>query len=299
MSDTSESLNQPQLILRVTDVAQIPAEPDPSLLHRQHWRFRTSLRELWARREIMFILAERDIRATYKEATLGILWAVLTPLATLVVMVLIFKRVKTFQVGDVPYALYAYLGILPWQYFASTLSSGGNALLANKQLLAKVHFPRECFPLAQVLESAVNTTLACSVLVLLFAMYHRVPHVEGLWIPVFIIIEVAFAAGAALAASALLVHVRDLVQVLPVIVSLGLFATPVIWPFAKLSPREQLVYSVVNPLGPIINNVRRTLLLGLPPTWGLLGIASIGALVYLFAGYTIFKRLEADIADIA
>jgi len=254
---------------------------------------------VWARREIVFTLAERDIRANYKEATLGIAWAVLTPLATLVVMVLVFTRVKTFHEGNAPYALFAYLGILPWQYFASSLSSGGNSLLSNKALLAKVHFPRECFPLAQLLESALSTFLATSVLVVLFAVYHVMPHVQALWVPLFILIEVVFCAGVVLAASALLVHVRDLVQVLPVVVSLGLFATPVIWSFSRLPVRYQAVYGFFNPLGPIIDNVRRTTLLGLEPTWGLLGIASLGAVLYLVGGYAIFKRLEADIADIA
>jgi ABC-2 type transport system permease protein/lipopolysaccharide transport system permease protein len=299
MSDAAEGLNQQHLILRVNDISSIPAEPDPALLHRHRWGFCSSLRDLWARREIIYTLAERDIRANYKEATLGIAWAVLTPLATLVVMVLIFKRVKTFQVGDVPYALFAYLGILPWQYFASSLSSGANALLANKALLAKVHFPRECFPLAQLLEAALNTLLACSVLVLLFVLNHFTPHIESLWVPLFVLVEFAFTAGVVLGACALLVHVRDLVQVLPVVVSLGLFATPVIWPFSKLPVHFQAVYSFFNPLGPVIDNIRRTVLLGLPPAWGLLGIATIGAICYLIGGYSLFKRLESDVADIA
>lgn len=281
-------------------MTQVPAEPDPALHHRRTWSFRSSLRALWSRREVVVTLAERDIRASYKEASLGIAWAVLTPLAMLIVLVLVFKRVKTFQIGgDVPYVLFAYLGILPWQYFASSLSAGGNSLLANKALLSKIHFPRECFPLAQLLEAAVNTALATSVLVVLFALHRFTPHVQTLWVPLFILIEVAFTAGLVLAASALLVHVRDLVQALPLVVSLGMFATPVIWPFAKIPASFQPVYSFFNPLGPVINNIRRTVLLGQGPTWGLLGIATAGALIYLVGGYAIFKHLEADIADIA
>jgi len=300
MSDGAESLGGPAPSLRVTDLTQIPDEPDPSLHHRRSWTFRTSLRDLWARREVMVTLAERDIRASYKEASLGIAWAILTPLAMLIVLVLVFKRVKSFQIGDgVPYILFAYVGILPWQYFASSLSNGGNSLLANKVLLAKIHFPRECFPLAQLLEAALNTALATSVLVVLFAINRFTPHIQTLWVPLFILIEVAFCAGVVLAASALLVHVRDLVQALPLVVSLGMFATPVIWPFTKIPADIQPVYSFFNPLGPIINNIRRTVLLGQGPTWGLLGIAAAGSLVYLIGGYAIFKHLETDLADIA
>jgi ABC-type polysaccharide/polyol phosphate export permease len=285
--------------LRVFDPAAVPEEPDAELLHRHKWNAGASVKELWARREIIFTLAERDVRANYKEATLGIAWAVLTPLVTLIVLILVFKRVKTFHTGDAPYALFAYLGILPWQYFSSSFGSGGNALLSNKGLLSKVHFPRECFPLAQILEAALNTALALPVLFLLFVMYHYPPHVQGLWFPVFALIEVMFTAGIVLAASALLVHVRDLVQVIPVVTSLGMFATPVIWPFSRLSVHVQAIYSFFNPLGPVIDNLRRTILYGQSPTWGLLAIAFVGASLYLIAGYSIFKRLEADLADIA
>jgi ABC-2 type transport system permease protein/lipopolysaccharide transport system permease protein len=299
VTDAAESLSRPPLTLRVYDVSEVPAEPDPSTMHRHRWRPLPALRNLWARREIVFTLAERDIRASYKETALGVAWAVLTPLATLIVMVLVFKRVKAFNDGGVPYALFAYLGLLPWQYFSSSLSSGANSLLSNKALLSKVHFPRECFPLAQLLEAALNTLLATSVLVVLFLINHFTPHIESLWVPLFLVIELLFCAGVVLAASALLVHVRDLVQLLPVIVSLGLFATPVIWPFDKISPGFQALYSVFNPLGPVIDNIRRTVLHGQAPTWGLLGIATASALAYLVGGYAIFKRLEAELADIA
>jgi ABC-2 type transport system permease protein/lipopolysaccharide transport system permease protein len=300
MAETADSGGGPAPGLRVFDPALVPAEPDPALLHRRRWSFGPSVRELWVRREVMVTLAERDIRATYKEASLGMAWAVLTPLAMLIVLVLVFKRVKSFDIGSgVPYVLFAYVGLLPWQYFASSLTAGGNALLANKALLAKVHFPRECFPLAQLLEAAVNTALATSVLVVLFAIHRFTPHVQTLWVPLFLVVEVAFTAGVVLAASSLLVHVRDLTQALPLVVSLGLFATPVIWPFAKLKPEFQPVYSFFNPLGPVIDNIRRTVLLGQSPTWGLLGIGAAGALVYLVGGYALFKHLEGDFADIA
>lgn len=299
MAERAEGGGGQTSTLRVFDVDQVPDEPDPAILHRHQWELGKSLRELWTRREIIFTLAERDIRATYKEAALGIAWAVITPLATLIVMVFVFKRIKTFNDGGAPYALFAYLGILSWQYFASAFSSGANSLLSNKNLLSKVHFPRECFPLAQLLEAGVSSLLATGVLVLLCLLNNFTPHVQALWIPLFLIVEVAFTAGVALAASALLVHVRDLVQVIGVVVSLGLFASPVIWPFSKLPERVQIPYSFFNPVGPVIDNIRRTFLFGQSPAWGLLGIAMLGALSYLCVGFWTFRRLEADLADIA
>jgi ABC-2 type transport system permease protein/lipopolysaccharide transport system permease protein len=285
--------------LRVTDPAQVPDEPHPDLWYRHRSRLGPSLQALWARREIITTLAERDLRANYKDATLGFAWALLTPVATLLVMLLIFSRIKSFRLPGVPYDLYAYMGILPWQFFASSFNMGANSLLSNKALLSKVHFPRECFPLAQMLEAAVNTLFATIVLVVLFAISGFAPHVETLWIPLFIVVELLFVAGVVLAASALLVHVRDLVQVVPVVVQLGMFATPVIWPFSKIPATYQPLYSFFNPIGPMIDDFRRTVLLGKSPSWGLLGIAALGAAVYLVLGYLIFKRLEAEVADIA
>lgn len=299
MAETAEGAGGQSMALRVFDAGQIPDEPPLDTLHRHHWKLGKSLTDLWSRREIIFTLAERDIRASYKEAFLGIAWAVFTPLATLIVLVFVFKRVKAFPTGHVPYALFAYLGILTWQYFAGAFSSGANALLANKQLLAKVHFPRECFPLAQLIEQMVASTLALGVLVILCLVNNFVPHVQVLWTPLFLLVELIFTAGVVLGTSALLVHVRDLVQVVGVVVSLGMFASPVIWPFAKLPAEFRVPYSFLNPIGPVIDNIRRTFLYGLAPDWKLLGIGAAGALTYLVVGYWTFRRLEADVADIA
>jgi len=138
----------------------------------------------------------------------------------------------------------------------------------------------------------------------LFVIFGRAPAVATLWAPLFMVLEVAFAAGVTMAVAGLIIQMRDLVQVLPVIISLGLFVNPVIWPLSKLSepsvPKFVLpLYCFVNPLGPVIDNVRRTMLLGFEPNWYLVGIATLGALFYLVVGYRLFKRLEVSFADIA
>jgi ABC-type polysaccharide/polyol phosphate export permease len=299
MTDFDPVASGSRHVLRILDPASIPQEPDPESSYRHRTRLVPSVKTLWSRREIVLTLAQRDIKANYKQAELGIAWAILAPVGMLLVMVFIFKRIKGFHVPGVPYVLYAYAGILPWQFFSASIGSGGNSLLANKSLLAKVHFPRECFTLSEILEAAFNTTLASSVLVVLFIIEKYPPHIQGLWLPLFIVIEIAFTAGVALGCSVLLVHVRDLVQALPIVLQLGMFATPVIWPFSALSPTFQIIYSIFNPLGPVIDNIRRTLLLGQEPSWGLVAIAAVSASIYLVGGYTLFKRLEGEIADIA
>jgi len=315
--------------LVVTDVSSVPDEPPAGILYHHKVRFIESIRSLWAHREIIYTLAERDFRSQYKQATLGVLWAVLSPVAMLGIFVVVFSKIKVLVIPGVPYALYAFVGILCWGFFASAIGTGGSSLLTNKALLAKTQFPRECFPLETMLVGGLNTVISWIPLTILFVLFGRAPAVATVWVPLLMIIEVAFAAGVTLAISSIIVQMRDLLQVLPLIISLGLFVTPVIWPFSKL-PKSyhvagghhvhrlvvnghvvaahwvggfyinlQVVYGFINPLGPIIDNARRTMLLGQSPEWPLVGVAALGSVLYLLIGYRIFKRLEVNFADIA
>jgi ABC-type polysaccharide/polyol phosphate export permease len=309
--------------LLVTDLATIPAEPPEDIVYHHKVRLWQSALQLWSHREIMFTLAERDFRAQYKQATLGILWAVLSPVATLVIFVVVFSKVKVFPTGGIPYPLYAFVGILCWSFFASALGTGGNALLSNKGLMAKTQFPRECFPLETMLVNALGTVISWIPLAILFVIFGRAPAVATLWSPLFMVIEVLFAAGVTLAISSLIIQMRDLAQVLPIIISLGIFATPVIWPFSYIPDHYhvtggylvhahghhhwvggfyvnlQVVYGFINPLGPVIANIRQTMLLGHSPIWPPLIAAMCGALFYIAVGYRVFKRFEVNFADIA
>jgi len=249
----------------------------------------------------------------------------------LAIFVVVFSRVKSFGSEGLPYALYAFVGILCWSFFANSLSNGGQSLLNNKALMAKTQFPRECFPLETMGVNALNTMLSWVPLAVLFVIFGRAPKFATVFVPLMMVIEVVFAAGITMAVASVIIQMRDLMQVLPIITSLGLFATPVIWPFAKIPSAYhvtggrivhyttmvhghlvhhihyvggitinlQMVYGFFNPLGPVIAAARDTMLLGHAPQWNLIGIASLGALVYLVVGYRLFKRLEVNFADIA
>jgi len=294
--------------LRVFDPATLPDAPPLESFYRHRVSIPSAVRQMWGRREVIFALAERDVRASYKQAALGMGWALLSPVLQVVLFTLIFSRVKAFHVTGVPYALYAYAGILGWSYFSGSLSAGGTSMISNINLLQKTQFPREGFPLSQMLEQSLYTTIALLPLAILMGYLGFAPKVEVLWVPLFVAIELVFAAGVVLAMAALVVYVRDLVQVLSIVTQIGLFATPVIWPLDKISnitwgPLHHVdlrpYYSFINPLGPVVDNVRRTMLLGLQPDWPLLGIAAVSASLYFVAGYTIFKRLEVGFADIS
>jgi ABC-type polysaccharide/polyol phosphate export permease len=279
---------------------RVPSEPPSDAIYRHQARLRTSLSELWASRDIIFTLAERDIRAQYKQATLGIAWALIFPLAMLGIFTIIFSRTASQGIPGIPYAIFAYIGILCWTFFSGALGTGGTSLLTNNALMSKTQFPRECFPLETVLVTAVNSVLAWIPLFLLFAIFGFMPKPTTVWVPLLIVIELGFTIGVTVGVSALIIQMRDLAQVLPIVIMLGLFATPVIWNFPKKVPGHwQIVYGFISPIGPVIDDARRTMLLGLNPAWGPLIAAMAGTVFYLIAGYRIFKRLEVNFADIA
>jgi len=278
----------------------VMAEPSGDQIYRHQTQLKTSLKELWESRDIIFTLAERDIRAQYKQATLGLLWALIAPLAMLAIFSIIFSREKALGIPGIPYEIFAYIGITCWTFFAQALGTGGTSLLTNHLLMNKTQFPRECFPLETLLVTAVNTVLAWIPLAVLFGVYGFTPRFPtSLWVLVLIVVELLFTLGVTLAMSALIIQMRDLAQVLPIVIQLGLFVTPVIWQFKSIPTAWRIPYGFFNPLGPVIDDARRAMLLGLNPDPRPLFAAMAGTACYLVLGYRIFKRLEVNFADIA
>src|SRR5919109_850777 len=159
-----------------------------------------------------------------KLRVLGVAWAVLTPLALMVVFTVFFQRVAKVDTGGAPYALFAYLGLLPWTFFSTSVAQGGQSLVLNNQLLNKVYCQREVFPMASVVVAAIDTSIAVLVLGLLFVVTGFVPKATSAWVPVLLFVQVAFTFGMTLVISAVLVVFRHLRHALPVILQLGLFA---------------------------------------------------------------------------
>jgi ABC-type polysaccharide/polyol phosphate export permease len=275
------------------------AQPPPELLFRLKVRLGPAVREVWQRRELVRTLAERDLRVRYKQAILGFAWSILTPLALMLVFTVFFQRVARVDTGKAPYALFAYLGLLPWTFFSTSVSLGGQSLVANNQLVNKVYCPREVFPLASMGVAAADGLLATLVLGLLFAVTGFAPKATAVWLPLLLVVQVAFTFGVTLVISAVLVFLRDLRHLLPIILQLGLFATPVAYGMNVVAPSLQVVYSAANPLAPVIDGYRRTILYGQAPDWHLLGPGAATAVALLAVGYAVFKRLEPGFADYA
>jgi ABC-2 type transport system permease protein/lipopolysaccharide transport system permease protein len=280
------------------------AGPRAEIWFHRRVSLRSAIRELWKFRELVITLTERDLRARYKQAFLGFAWAVVTPLMLMAVFTLLFTKFKVAKIDaeGVPYALFAYLGLIPWTFFSASVGAGGMSLVANLSIVNKVYCPREVFPISSVLVAAIDTFISVFVLGILFAVTGFAPKAAGIYYAApLLLVLLVFTLGVTFAASALLVYLRDLRHALPLILQLGLFATPVAYGMKVIagSSQAQVIYSAVNPLAPVIDGFRRTILFGQQPAWGPLAAAAVTSILLLVVSYLLFKRLETGIADVA
>jgi ABC-2 type transport system permease protein/lipopolysaccharide transport system permease protein len=257
------------------------------------------LRELWHSRDLVVVLTERELRARYKQTRVGFAWALVTPFMMMVVFTLFFKRVANVETQGVPYPLFSYLGLLPWTFFSGAFSKGAVSIVQNLTLLNKVYCPREVFPLSSVTVAGFDTAIAVSILGILFVVYRFMPQPQSVWVPVLMAVQLAFTVGVTLFVSAVVVYLRDVRQVLPMILQFGLFATPVGYGLDVIPTSWWPLYSFLNPLAPVIDGFRRTVLLGEPPRLGLLAIGAASSTIALVFGYLSFKRMETGFADVA
>lgn len=273
--------------------------PPKELRYRRRVRLGAGVLELWRARELIRALAERQLRARYKQALLGVAWAIIPPLVLTVAMSLFVQRVVDIPTRGTPYPLFAYVALIPWSFFSSSVSQASGSLAGNTDLLDKVHFPREVFPVAGTVTASVDMLVALIPLGILFVAYSFVPKITTLWIPVLFAVQLAFTLGVALLFSALTVYVRDLRHALPLVIQFGLFATPIAYGIEQIPASRRVLYSFLNPLAPVIDGYRRTVLLGEPPAWNLLLAGALTSVLLLGAAFFIFKRLEAGFADVA
>jgi ABC-type polysaccharide/polyol phosphate export permease len=277
------------------------AEPRPDIWFKRRVNLWAAAKELWAFRELTFTLAERDLRVRYKQAVLGIAWAVISPVFMMIAFTVIFQKFAHINTGGAPYALFSYMGLLPWTFFSTSISTGGMALVANQPLLNKLYCPREVFPIAGIADALVDALIATVVLAFLFPITGFAPKAQIYYLPLLMIVLLMFTLGVTLALSALTVYMRDLRLVLPLVIQMGLFVTPVVYATTSISKSHTflLVFSVLNPLVPVIDGLRRTILDGLGPQWLPLGLGAASSFLIMLGGFALFKRLETGMADIA
>lgn len=257
------------------------------------------LGEVWEYRELLYFLVWRDVKVRYKQAVLGVAWAVLQPLLTMVVFDLVFNRligVPYRAVAGVPYTLFTYAALLPWQLFAGSLQRSGTSLVGNANLLTKVYFPRLVIPLSAVLAGLVDFAVAFVVFLVLMAGYHHAPTVNVLWLPLLTLLALATALAFGLWLSALNVLYRDVQYVIPFLVQLWLFVSPVAYEPTALSGPWAAVYAL-NPMAGVIQGFRWALLGSAAPDAGML-VSTTMVVVLLVSGLFYFRRMERVFADV-
>jgi ABC-type polysaccharide/polyol phosphate export permease len=261
-------------------------------------RLISALRELWAFRGTILAFAERDIRVKYKQAVLGVAWALIQPLAFLGIFAVFFGRVAKISGDGVPYAAFALTALIPWNYVSTTVAFGANALLNDATLVRKVYFPREVPALAAAVASCVDITAGLVAFLILGPILGAHLTWTALLAPLLVPFVAIPTIGLALALAAFNVYYRDFRYALPLGVQLWMFASPVAYPLTKLPPEWQLPYAVLNPVAGPLDAFRRVLGLGVLPSPELLLASLAGGIVWLFLGYRLFKAMEPSFADV-
>jgi lipopolysaccharide transport system permease protein len=254
--------------------------------------------ELWRFRELLYFLTWRDVKIRYKQTALGAAWAVLQPFLTMVVFALFFGRLAGLEhkTGGVPYPIYVYAGLLPWTFFASALAASGNSLVGSSNLITKVYFPRLSIPLAAVGAGLVDLAVSFTVLFGLMLFYRTPVSWQLLWVPLFLAGTVMVATGVGALLAALTVAYRDFQYVVPFMIQLWLFVTPVIYPPSIVPERWRWVL-FLNPMAGLIEGFRAAFL-ARPLDWLSIGLSMLISLGLFLAGTTYFQQVEDRFADI-
>jgi lipopolysaccharide transport system permease protein len=293
---TAENPQEVPLKTQSPDTAtSLPEEPLVVIEANQVWS-RLYLRDLWAFRELLYFLTWRDVKVRYKQTELGVAWAIIQPLFTMLVFTLFFGRLAGVPSDNVPYPVFAYAGLLAWTFFANAITNSGNSLVGSANLITKVYFPRMIIPAAAVAAGLVDFAFAFVILVLLMIYYGVMISWAIVMFPVLVLLTTLLALGMGLWLSALNVKYRDVRFALPFLVQLWMFVSPVIYPTSFLPAKFRWLI-LVNPMTGIIEGYRSALF-GRPFNWPALGISAALTLGLLFYASATFRRMEKTFADI-
>ena len=252
--------------------------------------------EIWAYRDLLYFLTWREISLRYKQTFLGVGWAIIQPVAAMVIFTVFLGKLARVPSDGIPYPVFTYLGLLPWLYFSGAVTRSAQSLVSNSQLLSKVYFPRVLIPLSATLSALADFLVAFVVLVVLMLAYHIVPAPTTVLLVPLVLLTALAALGAGMWLSAINVKYRDVTHALPFLMQVWMYATPVVYP-ASLVPEKYRLLLALNPLAGIIEAYRATTL-GRPIDWPTLGVSAVVTVFALWLGLRRFAKMEREFADI-
>jgi lipopolysaccharide transport system permease protein len=270
---------------------------EPGRAERNYWK------DLWRYRELFYILSWRDLKVRYKQTIIGVVWSVLRPLLTMMIFSFVFGEVAKFPAPDgVKYPVLVFAGLLPWQFFAAGLTEASNSLIGNERLISKVYFPRMIIPAASVITSLVDFLISLGLMFLLLIWFGVIPSVNLVFLPVFIIMAFFASFGVGLWLTALNVKYRDFKHVVPFLVQLGLYISPVGFTSdlaQKMIPEKFKLLYYINPMAGIIDGFRWCFFGDkMPVNWNGMFISLAVIIFFMLIGIRTFRKMEKSFADL-
>ncbi len=264
----------------------------PGQTERQYWR------DFWKYRELFFFLAWRDILVRYKQTVVGVAWSVIRPIASTALLVLVFGKVAKVSSGNAPFPLMVFAGLLPWNFFAGSLSESSSSVVGNANLISKIYFPRLIVPLSSVVTGLVDLAISILILAFMMAWYHFAPTWRIVLLPAFLLLATAAAIGGGIWLAALTVKYRDFRVLVPFIMQFGFFLSPLAYQIDKVPEKWRWLYSL-NPMVGVIDGFRWAILGGdnkLDVTGFVFPVVLV--VVLLVTGLWYFRKTERSFADV-
>ena len=255
------------------------------------------LNELWEYRELLYFFVWRDVKVHYKQTILGVAWAVLQPLFTMVIFSLFFGQLAKVPSDGVPYPIFSYTALIPWMFFANGINQSTSSMVNSAGLIKKVYFPRLIIPVSSVLAGLMDFVPAFAVLLGMMLFYGIFPTLQVLWIPAFLLLALVTSLGIGIWLSAMNVRYRDVRYAVPFLVQSWLFATPVVYPSSLLPEPWKTVYAV-NPMVGVVEGFRWALLNTESAPGPMIVVSSAAAVALLISGAFFFRRMETTFADV-
>jgi len=255
-------------------------------------------RELWQYKDLFLFLVWRDVKTRYAQSILGVGWAVIQPVFSMIVFTIVFGNLAKVNSEGVPYAIFSYTALVPWTFFSTSLTSASGSLISSKNLITKVYFPRLVIPISPVLGKMIDFGISFLILLGLMVWFGMKPTIWALMIPVFILLMMLTAAGVGMWLTALSIQYRDIRYGSNFFVQLLMYASPVIYPASSIPEQYQMIYAI-NPMVGVIEGFRAALLGTRAMPWQSLIVGSVMAVVFFISGALYFKSMERYFADVA